>query len=115
MGALDFVDHLNAKRFHAGIERINVQDTRGQVVDVGAANAADIRGYGRYRFESTVPIVVNRFGREFEGCGCEFEQTVCRLTFESTITGGAVGKLQELLAKQLAIGKELAQVPWSSS
>ncbi len=58
--ALDVVDHPDPAPAHPGVQVVDVEDPRRQVVDVGASHPADVGRDGADRLELVVPGAVDR-------------------------------------------------------
>jgi hypothetical protein len=104
--ALDGVDHFDAAVGHAPVQLVDVQDARGEVVDVGAADAADVRGDGGDPLQGFVPALVDRLGRQLEGPHGQLEEAF-GFRFGQFAPGfGPVGEGEQLRGEQLAGGEE---------
>src|SRR5699024_6955730 len=107
--ALDLVDHSDAQGFHTVVEGIDVQQSRCEVVDVGAGDATDVGGNGRDFFELLVPGIIYGIIREFEGPGRQFQQTGCRSLFQTTLLGGLICQRQQFFWEQFAVANEFLE------
>ena len=59
--SLDGVDHRDPALGHPPVQVVDVEDPRGQVVDVGGAHAGDVGGHRGHGGQLGVPGAVHRF------------------------------------------------------